>query len=118
MHSEVDVVVTGFLQAAGLAGDAVAGNYAAYLVELALPDYGMLKYSYSMVAAAAVQLTNRCARTVPLESSAYTSVRLPVFSTLILREWPHRSAASASVACSARSRSCCCVRNICFRPVI
>ena len=28
--------------------------YAAYLVELALPDYGMLKYSYSMLAAAAV----------------------------------------------------------------
>ena len=40
----------------------MAGNYAAYLVELALPDYGMLKYSYSMVAAAAVQLTNRCPR--------------------------------------------------------
>ena len=48
-------------QAAGLAADAVAGHYAAYLVELALPDYGMLKYSNSMVAVAAVQLTNRCA---------------------------------------------------------
>ena len=49
------------LQAAGLAADAVAGHYASYLVELALPDYGMLKYSNSMVAVAAVQLTNRCA---------------------------------------------------------
>jgi len=28
--------------------------YASYLVELALPDYAMLKYSYSMLAAAAV----------------------------------------------------------------
>ena len=52
-------------QAAGLAADAVAGHYAAYLVELALPDYGMLKYSNSMVAVAAVQLTNRCAQSRP-----------------------------------------------------
>ncbi len=56
-----DCCVLASLQAAGLAADAVAGHYAAYLVELALPDYGMLKYSNSMVAVAAVQLTNRCA---------------------------------------------------------
>lgn len=33
-------------------------NYASYLVELALPDYGMLKYPYSMLAAAAVYAAN------------------------------------------------------------
>jgi hypothetical protein len=33
--------------------------YASYLVELALPDYAMLKYSYSMLAAAAVFCASR-----------------------------------------------------------
>jgi hypothetical protein len=33
--------------------------YATYLVELAMLDYGMLKYSYSMLAAAAVFTANK-----------------------------------------------------------
>lgn len=33
-------------------------NYASYLVELSLPDYGMLKYPYSMISAAAVYAAN------------------------------------------------------------
>ncbi len=40
-------------KAAGIADDAEAVAYATYLVELALPDYGMLKHTYSKVAAAA-----------------------------------------------------------------
>ena len=53
-----------YLKAAGLSQDEQASAYASYLVELALPDYGMLKHSYSTLAAAAVLLTNRCAQIV------------------------------------------------------
>ena len=53
-----------YLKAAGLSQDKQASAYASYLVELALPDYGMLKHSYSTLAAAAVLLTNRCAQIV------------------------------------------------------
>jgi hypothetical protein len=35
--------------------------YSSYLTELSLPDYGMLKYSYSQIAAAAVYTAQRCA---------------------------------------------------------
>jgi hypothetical protein len=33
-------------------------HYASYLVELALPDYSMLKYPYSMLAASSVYAAN------------------------------------------------------------
>lgn len=33
-------------------------NFASYLVELSLPDYSMLKYPYSMLAASAVYASN------------------------------------------------------------
>ncbi len=79
----------------------MAGNYAAYLVELALPDYGMLKYSYSMVAAAAVQLTNRCPR------GSLDYLLSPVFKARRHRGKGHGTmTASACVACSAGSYSC------------
>ena len=46
-----------FLKVAGLAGNEEAVNYASYLVELALPEYSMLRFRYSQVAAAAVYAT-------------------------------------------------------------
>jgi len=46
-----------FLKVAGLAENAEAVNYASYLVELALPEYSMLRFRYSQVAAAAVYAT-------------------------------------------------------------
>lgn len=46
-----------FLKVAGLADNADALNYATYLVELALPDYSMLRFKYSHIAAAAVYAT-------------------------------------------------------------
>ncbi|KAK9832854.1 hypothetical protein WJX81_008037 [Elliptochloris bilobata] len=48
-----------FLKAAGVHAEPEVQAYAAYLVELALPDYSMLKYSYSMLAAAAVFCAGR-----------------------------------------------------------
>lgn len=42
-----------FLKACGLANKKEAIAYATYLVELALPDYGMLRFPYSLIAAAA-----------------------------------------------------------------
>ena len=95
-----------FSQAAGLAGDAVAGNYAAYLVELALPDYGMLKYSYSMVAAAAVQLTNRCApRTVSLQLPSHVC-RPPERQTLLFQQKWFFLVRSACISRSASDHLC------------
>lgn len=46
-----------FLKVAGLAEDAEAVNYATYLVELALPDYSMLRFKYSQIASASVYAT-------------------------------------------------------------
>lgn len=46
-----------FLKVAGLADNANAVNYASYLVELSLPDYSMLRFKYSQIAAAAVYAT-------------------------------------------------------------
>ncbi|CAL8460573.1 g102 [Coccomyxa elongata] len=48
-----------FLKAAGAAKDTLVVAYATYLVELAMLDYSMLKYSYSMLAAAAVFTANK-----------------------------------------------------------
>jgi hypothetical protein len=45
-------------QAASLADKAIV-NFATYLVELALPEYNMVKYPCSMIAAAAVYLASR-----------------------------------------------------------
>ena len=42
-----------FLKAAG-SEEKLLAMHAAYLVELSIPDYGMLKYAYSEIAAAAV----------------------------------------------------------------
>lgn len=50
-----------FLKAAGACRDKEVLLYASYLTELALPDYAMLKFSYSQTAAAAVYVANRCA---------------------------------------------------------
>ncbi len=47
-----------FLKAAGCK-DKLLTMHAAYLVELSIPDYSMLKYSYSQIAAAAVLVANR-----------------------------------------------------------
>lgn len=47
-----------FLKAAGRQDKHLA-VHAAYLVELSLPDYGMLKFSYSEIAAAAVNVASR-----------------------------------------------------------
>lgn len=47
-----------FLKAAGNKEKTLA-MHATYLVELSIPDYGMLKYSYSEIAAAAVMVANR-----------------------------------------------------------
>jgi hypothetical protein len=46
-----------YLKVAGLAENAEAVSYATYLVELALPDYSMLKFRYSQIAASAVYST-------------------------------------------------------------
>lgn len=46
-----------FLKVAGLDEDLEAVHYATYLVELALPDYSMLQFPYSQIAAAAVSAT-------------------------------------------------------------
>lgn len=46
-----------FLKIAGLANNTEAVNYATYLVELALPEYSMLNFKYSQIAAAAVYAT-------------------------------------------------------------
>jgi len=43
-----------FLKAAGVADDKEVTNYASYLVELALPEYSMLRFPYSQIAASAV----------------------------------------------------------------
>ena len=48
-----------FLKAAKRDNDKVLATYAAYLVELSLPDYGMLKFAYSEVAAAAVLVASK-----------------------------------------------------------
>ncbi|KAK9820270.1 hypothetical protein WJX72_008376 [[Myrmecia] bisecta] len=40
-------------------------TYAAYLVELSLPDFSMLKYPYSMVAAAAIFVANKTTNKMP-----------------------------------------------------
>jgi len=50
-----------FLKAAGACRDKEVLLYASYLTELALPDYAMLRFSYSQTAAAAVYVANRCA---------------------------------------------------------
>lgn len=50
-----------FLKAAGCQQMKDVRLYASYLVELSLPDYGMLKYSYSQIAAAAVYTAQRYA---------------------------------------------------------
>lgn len=47
-----------FLKAAGSKEKLVA-LHAAYLVELSIPDYGMLKFTYSEIAAAAVLVARR-----------------------------------------------------------
>lgn len=44
---------TRFMKAAGIADNQEAVAYATYLIELALPDYNMLHFSYSQIAAAA-----------------------------------------------------------------
>ena len=46
-----------FLKVAGLSEDTEAVHYATYLVELSLPDYSMLRFTYSKIAAAAVSAT-------------------------------------------------------------
>lgn len=46
-----------FLKVAGLADNVDAVNYATYLVELALPEYSMLRFKYSQIAAASVYAT-------------------------------------------------------------
>jgi G2/mitotic-specific cyclin-B, other len=43
-------------------------NYATYLVELALVEYGMLKYSYSLIAASAVFVACKAVGKVPAYS--------------------------------------------------
>jgi cyclin B len=48
-----------FLKAAGCQGDKAVRLYSSYLTELSLPDYGMLRYSYSQIAAAAVYTAQR-----------------------------------------------------------
>ncbi len=50
-----------FLKAAGCQQMKDVRLYASYLTELSLPDYGMLKYSYSQIAAAAVYTAQRYA---------------------------------------------------------
>lgn len=47
-----------YMKAAGITNNKEMVNHATYLVELALPEYSMLKYSYSQIAAAAVYATN------------------------------------------------------------
>lgn len=62
-----------FLKAAGACRDKEVLLYASYLTELALPDYAMLKFSYSQTAAAAVYVANRRAKALsarPMVSSA------------------------------------------------
>lgn len=46
------------LQAADMKGNREI-HFAAYLIELSLPEYSMVRYSYSMIAAASVYLTGR-----------------------------------------------------------
>lgn len=50
-----------FLKAAGNKEKLLA-MHAAYLVELSIPDYSMLKYSYSEIAAAAILVANKALR--------------------------------------------------------
>lgn len=52
------VFLNRFVKASGIVQDRQAVSYAQYLVELSLPDYGMLRYPYSMIAAAAVYASN------------------------------------------------------------
>ncbi|EIE25341.1 A/B/D/E cyclin [Coccomyxa subellipsoidea C-169] len=47
-----------FLKAAGASKDTLVVAYSTYLIELAMLDYSMLKYSYSMLAAASVFTAN------------------------------------------------------------
>lgn len=54
-----------YLKAAGLSDDKWSTLHAAYLVELAIPDYAMLRYSNSEVAAASVMLTLRLLHSDP-----------------------------------------------------
>jgi cyclin B len=61
---------------------AQVAHYAGYLVELAMLDYSMLKYCYSMVAAAAVLAANKGLGAAPafphalLRHSGYTEATL------------------------------------------
>lgn len=54
-----------FLKAAGASRDKQVQLLASYLTELALPDYSMLRHSYSEIAAAAVFVANRCLNREP-----------------------------------------------------
>lgn len=53
------IFLSRFIKAAGCQQDKAVRLYASYLTELSLPDYGMLKFSYSQIAAAAVYTANR-----------------------------------------------------------
>ena len=61
-----------FLKVAGLCDNVEAVNYATYLVELALPEYSMLRFKYSQIAAAAVYSTLSLGRNG--NSSSYENV--------------------------------------------
>ena len=49
-----------FLKAADSTKDKAVRLYASYLIELALTDYSLLKFSYSQIAASAVYVARRC----------------------------------------------------------
>ena len=100
---EAPVITPGRMHACMLMGGlhAQVAFYAGYLVELAMLDYSMLKYCYSMIAAAAVLAANRALNRAPafphalLRHSGYTEAAvLPAAITLA---GLHSKAAEASL---------------------
>lgn len=66
-----------FFKAAGILNDKQVVHYATFLVELALPEYGMLRYTYSQLAAAAIYAANA---TLGLQAYSPTLARHSGFS--------------------------------------
>ena len=95
-----EVVAVQFLKVAGLAENAEAVNYASYLVELALPEYSMLRFRYSQVAAAAVYAT------MSMYEASYDALRqIHQHSTYAQHEVSEVINALAALAAAAPSAS-------------
>lgn len=90
-----------FLKAAGGSDNKLLAMHASYLVELSLPDYGMLKFSSSEIAAAAILVARKSMRMADpypyslQKHSSYEKAGLGLCATALERL--QRKAAGASL---------------------